>query len=165
MLSLTGCASSSHYTAANDAGDTGYYSQKISSDRIRVGFNGDRHTDLEETRSFALLRAAELTVVEGFDWFRIVERESRSTKTLYPHEAYSSFGYERAYTRTTRCGLLSCSDSLHPTVTHAGGINDDKPVSKHSYTIEIVMGAGDKPADADCYDARKLIKDGGNERT
>ena len=100
LLTLGACASSPNYVAADSANDYGHSTRKISENRYRVNFNGTRRADLQDTRDFALLRAAELTLAEGYDWFQIVDRESATTETRQPA---AGFGFERAYHYEINC--------------------------------------------------------------
>jgi hypothetical protein len=153
ILSLSACASSPRYVAADDAGDYGYYARKISDDRYRVNFNGNRHTGLQDTRDYALLRAAELTLAQGNDWFLIVDRE---TATIESRQADAGFGYERAWYTQRSCGLISCRESVRPATYTTWRIDSGKPDQQHSHSIEIVMGKGETPEDGNYYDAKDV---------
>jgi hypothetical protein len=78
VLGLAACASQSAYRAADDPDDHGYYSRTLGNDRYIVGYNGSSTMSENLVKDYALFRAAELTMQEGKDWFRVVERESRS---------------------------------------------------------------------------------------
>ena len=156
FASLAGCASSPSYVAADGADDYGHSSRKIAEDRYRVNFNGNRSTSYEETRDYALLRAAELTLAEGNDWFLIVDRESQTTETN--REPESRFGYQRAHYVSENCGLVSCSRSVRPATWSSMDINARRPETKHLYSLEIVMGKGEMPNDGHHYDAREVVK-------
>ncbi len=154
-LALAACASSPRYVAADSATDYGYYSRKISENRYRVNFNGNRSTSLEDTRDYALLRAAQLTLEHDYEWFRIVDRETSTTESREPH---SEIGYERAYYVQDSCGLLTCTRSVRPaTFTHME-FDASRPETRHSQSIEILMGKGTPPEDGDFYNARDVVK-------
>ena len=155
FLSLAGCASSPSYVAADSANDYGHSSRKIAENRYRVNFNGNRSTSYEETRDYALLRAAELTLAEGNDWFQVVDRESQTTETNREPEA--RFGYQRAYYVSENCSLVSCSRSVRPAAWSSMDIDTRRPETKHAHSLEIVMGKGEMPADGHYYDAREVV--------
>jgi len=155
LLSLGACASAPSYVAADSADDYGYNSRKISDNRYRVNFNGGRRADLQDTRDFALLRAAELTLAEGYDWFQIVDRESASTEIREPRVG---LGYERAYYVERKCGLVSCSRSVRPATYTRMDFDTSRPQTSHSHSLEIVMGKGEAPEDGNYYDARSVVK-------
>lgn len=155
LLGLTACASSPRYVAADSADDYGYYTRKISDNRYRVNFNGSRHTNLQDTRDYALLRAAELTLDRGYEWFRIVDRETATTET-FGNEPRVGFGYERAWYVERNCGLVSCSRSVRPATVTTWHVGSGRPQERHSHSIEVVLGKGEPPADGDYYDARAV---------
>jgi hypothetical protein len=74
-LALAACATAvgTPYAPANRQG-YGYFATKIEGDRYRVSFAGDGATPAAVVEDYALLRAAELAVENGYDWFRIVGR-------------------------------------------------------------------------------------------
>ncbi|HEU4430488.1 MAG TPA: hypothetical protein VFT98_17130 [Myxococcota bacterium] len=67
------CATETRYQPAEGPGDYGYREQRIESDRWRVAFRGNSMTELESVEQALLYRAAELTLEQGFAWFRIVD--------------------------------------------------------------------------------------------
>lgn len=157
FLTLGACASSPQYVAADSATDYGHSSRKLAENRYRVNFNGRQTTSVQDTRDFALLRAAELTLAEGYDWFQIVDRET-ATATTRRDEPRTGFGYERAYYTERSCGLLSCTRTVRPTTTARMSFDSGRPETKHSHSLEIVMGAGEIPEDGNYYDARAVVK-------
>lgn len=153
LLTLGACASSPRYVAADSANDYGYSSRKISENRYRVNFNGNHRADLQDTRDFALLRAAELTLAEGYDWFQIVDRESATTETREPR---AGFGFERAYYVQKSCGVLSCTESVRPATYARMDFDSNHPKQSHSHSLEIVMGKGEVPEDGNYYNAKDV---------
>ena len=75
FLCLAACATAvgTPYAPADNQG-FGYVDQRIEADRFRVVFSGDGGTPSTVVEDFALLRAAELTLENGFDWFRVTQR-------------------------------------------------------------------------------------------
>lgn len=153
LLTLGACASTPDYVAADGAYDYGHSSRKISENRYRVNFNGKRHADLQDTRDFALLRAAELTLAEGYDWFQIIDRESATTETREPR---AGFGYQRAYYTERSCGLMGCTQRTRPSTFSHMEFDSRRPETSHSHSLEIVMGKGEMPEDGNYYDARSV---------
>lgn len=155
LFTLGACASSPRYVAADSADGYGHYSRKIAENRYRVNFNGSRRANLQETRDFALLRAAELTVSKGYDWFQVVDRESA---TIEAREPRTGIGVERAWYVERDCGLLGCSRSVDPATYTQMTVDSGRPVEKHSYSLEIVMGTGEVPEDGNYYDAEEVME-------
>lgn len=155
FLSLGACASSPSYVPAHGANDYGHSSRKIAENRYRVNFNGSRRTSYQDTRDYALLRAAELTLAEGNDWFEVVDRESQTTETREPE---TRFGYERAYYVERNCGLVACSRSVRPATYTSMEFDTRRPDTTHSHSLEIVMGNGELPEGGHYYDAKEVMK-------
>jgi len=152
---LGACASSPQYVAADSAADYGHYSRQISENRYRVNFNGERRANLQDTRDFALLRAAELTLAEGYDWFQILDRESATIETREPR---TTFGFQRAYYTEQNCGLLSCTRTTRPAHFAQLEYGTHRPDTAHSHSLEIVMGEGEVPEDGNYYDAQSVVQ-------
>jgi len=53
----------------------GYSETRIDEEHFRVSFAGNRLTSREQVESYLLYRAAELTLLNGFDYFEIEDRE------------------------------------------------------------------------------------------
>ena len=156
LFALTACASSPRYVPADSADDYGHFSRKISEDRYRVNFNGSRHTNLQDTRDYALLRAAELTLAKDYEWFEIVDRETATTETV-GYEPRTEFGYERAWYVERNCGLVSCTRSARPATDSSWHVDTGRPDERHSHSIEIRMGKGEMPEDGNYYDAKAVV--------
>lgn len=157
MFALGACASNPKYVPADDADDYGHYSTKLDENRYRIVFNGRRTTSLNTTRDYALLRAAELTMQEGNDWFRIVDRETYTDRNA--SEPAIGVSYQRAYYVEQSCGLLACSRTIRPRDYGYMQVDTSRPQTVHSHSLEIVMGSGAMPADGgNYYDASAVAK-------
>lgn len=75
LLALVACATAvgTAYAPADSRG-YGYAATRIEGDRFRVSFAGDGATPAEIAEDYALLRAAEIAIENGYDWFRVVAR-------------------------------------------------------------------------------------------
>jgi hypothetical protein len=77
-LSVTSCATGYH-----PIGFTGGYSEKkILKDTFMVSFQGNGWTSQGVARSYLLLRCAELTVQNGFNYFIVMDEQDTSTKSI-----------------------------------------------------------------------------------
>ena len=146
LLGLGACASApTPYRAASDG--FGYRDQQIESNRYRVSFSGNAATDLDAVQDYALYRAAELTLANGADYFRVVDRntESRSTGVGGPRVGV---GVGSGSGSGLGIGLSTILGG------YGGGYAEDYTVAMDILTFE-----GTKPADAeDAYDAREVIR-------
>lgn len=90
MVALSAVAAcSSSPTPYQVVGDNGGYSeQQIEDDRYSVKFEGNSATSRDAVEEFALYRAAELTLEQGRDYFKVVSRDvepvAQSSSGVYP---------------------------------------------------------------------------------
>lgn len=153
-LALGACASAPDYVAADHPGERGYYSHKVAADRYRVVYNGGKRSGLEETRDFALIRAAEVTVREGYDWFEIVDRDTRTEST---RQARSGIGHERRYYVDRECSVLGCRSRVYPASYTRFELQNGRDEHRHTHSIEIRLGKGKLPEDGRAYDAAVVL--------
>ena len=73
-LALSACATATPYGPAGMGSRYGYSDQRIDADRFRVSFAGNSVTSREQVEMSLLLRAAEVTLESGHDWFATVNR-------------------------------------------------------------------------------------------
>jgi hypothetical protein len=142
---LAGCATAvgTAYQPADKKG-FGFTEQKVESDRYRVTFAGDGATPASVVEDYALLRAAEIALANGYDWFRVVGRsldeEERGGVGVGAGVGGGSFG--------GRSGVSVGGGGVRGTI---GG--------RRFYTsrLEALMGKGPKPEGGDVYSARDLV--------
>lgn len=73
-LGLAACSTApTPYQALGDNG--GYSDQRIENDRFSVTFQGNSATPRDVVEEYALFRAAEVTLENGYDYFKVVSRE------------------------------------------------------------------------------------------
>src|SRR4051812_22820124 len=75
-LALAACATAvpTTYHAAENRNAVGYSETRFERGRYSVTFQGGPGAPDTQIEAFALLRAAELTVRDGYDWFTVSER-------------------------------------------------------------------------------------------
>ena len=150
-LFIAACASSPNYNSANSSKSYGYTDTQLQSDRYRVQYRL-RGDNVGQAQDFALLRAADLTMAGGDDWFRIVDRSSDVTNNKDRVDS-SSFTANRAVTR--ECGLLGCRTTTSPDYTVGTTVGAyDRGATV--VVIEVVTGNGETPAGANVYDASEI---------
>ena len=74
-LLIVGCAATGPAAYGPDDGKFGYSDTQIESDRYRIVYRGSGGMPPEAVEDYALRRAAELTLENGYDWFRVVGRD------------------------------------------------------------------------------------------
>lgn len=121
----------------------GYQDTKIEENRYRVSFAGDGATPPEIVEDFALLRAADIAVDNGFEWFRIVARDV-TTQERGGVGVGGGFG-TGSYGRRSGVNI---------------GIGGDLGTigARRFYTIklEVLYGRGIIPEDGEIYNARSV---------
>ncbi len=88
-LTLAACVASTPYESASRTG-YGYSDQRIESDRYRVTFRGNAATSRETVENYLLLRSAEITLENGYDYFIVVENDTEA-RSYYSSLYGSSF--------------------------------------------------------------------------
>lgn len=75
ILALSACvAGPTPYQPAGDA-RYGYSEQRLQSDRYRVSFSGNELTEKDTVQNYLLFRAAELTLADGYRYFRFFDEQ------------------------------------------------------------------------------------------
>ena len=147
-LALTACASLAPYGAQTGAGGQGYAEQRIESNRFRVTYSGVGAPG--PVADYALLRAAELTTAEGYDWFEVTQSWTDGRQdsaggfrpSLGVGYGSSSYGGRYGGYRSSGVGV-------------GVGLNFSGP-SPTSTALEVLMGNGTRPDRPYAYDARAV---------
>lgn len=150
---LGGCASApTLYAARATPAGVGYTEFRLEPGRYRVTFQGGPGAPVEQVSDYALLRAAELAVRDGYDWFRVSDRVTSSTGAGNGPRL-SLGGGSSSYGRRSAVGLgVGTSFNLGP-----------GPALTSS--LEVVFGKGPAPRDADVYVAQEIIRSVGYGRS
>jgi hypothetical protein len=152
-LLLAACASAPtvYRAQAGAPNDVGYSEYRLEAGRYRVTFQGGPGASEAQIADYALLRAAELALQDGYDWFRIADRST--TGSGYNRgPQFSVGGGSASFGRRSSVGLgVGTSFNL-----------GQGPAFSRS--IEVVFGKGAPPRDRDVYDARDVVKNVGYGR-
>ncbi|MBX3428853.1 MAG: hypothetical protein KF779_04655 [Hyphomonadaceae bacterium] len=147
-FALAACASATPppYGAAVSATSAGYSETQIEASRYFVTFRAPGGADASRLEDYALLRAAELTLANGHDWFW-VDRRSLDQQ---------SDG--RSSGPSLGVGIGGGSYGRHTGASVGVGMTfplgrSDRGVQARGATYEIRFGEGPKPDDANAYDA------------
>ncbi len=158
VLALAACVEPTAHAPADPGAShpEGYSETRIEPGRWRVAFAGNSVTSREAVENALLFRAAEVTLREGGDWFRVVEGDLETDirrvviggdDLEYP----GLFGRRRGVGYVPFGGLATL---------------DTREVKRFTAIAEILVEAGAKPeGDADAYDARAVIDDLGPKLT
>jgi hypothetical protein len=163
--SLAACATPTPYqpNIRGQATSGGYSEVRIEPNRYRVTFAGNSLTSRETVEGYLLFRAAELTTQAGYDWFRIVDRDTDKKTQSYVQPDpfyrpwYGAYGFWRPSWRYYGRGLWHTWDPFWGDPFWADRV-DVRTVEKFEATAEIVMEKGAKPTDDPrAFDAHAVI--------
>ena len=146
---LSACATAPPpYTQAASATALGYSETQIESNRYFVTYRAPSGADIAVLEDYALLRAADLTLANGRDWFwvdrRTVDGQSRGGRgpSVGVGVAGGSWG--------SRSGT---SVGVGVNIPVGGGGGGQRA---RSATLEVRFGEGPKPDEPNAYDARAV---------
>jgi hypothetical protein len=141
-LGLSACETvPTRYVPSAGASSVGYSDYRIEPGRYRITFRGGPGAPPNQVEDYALLRAADLALRDGYDWFEVVEgygerNGQRSGSSVSIGGGGGSFGRHSGF------GV-----GVGTTFDLSGG-------PAYSRTIEVVMGKGPRPDRPHTYDAR-----------
>ncbi len=127
-----------------DAKGFGYEESRIESDRYRIIYRGSGGMGPEEVEDYALLRAGELALANGYDWFRVISSDVRGEQRGGVGIGAGVGG--GSYGRRSGVGV--------------GVSGDLGTIGGRDYftaRMEVLMGAGEPPEGGDYYDAGDLV--------
>jgi hypothetical protein len=141
---LAACASTPAYGPASRSGAAGFTSQAIETGRYQITY-----TDTEplRARNFALLRAAEITLLDGKDWFEVVGGYTDAAPARRSGGTSVSVGGARS-----SGGRSSVGVGVGLGIPLGGGGGGGKVTEM----LEITTGSGDRPDRPNVYDARAV---------
>jgi hypothetical protein len=115
--------------------------QELEPGRVRVTFRGPSRMSGAEVRDRALLRAAELVLARGYDWFTVTNRYDDVAPPTSPRFTIGIGG--GSYGRRSALGV--------------GGSTSFGGEGTFVSTLEVVGGRGKRPLGPDAYDARGVV--------
>ena len=173
LMVLGACATATPYQAATDH-QRGYANQQIESDRWQISFAGNSLTDRQTVETYLLYRAAELTDMEGYDYFSVVQRatdEDRRVVSSGFHDPFYS-GFYCNYSFYGRAGRLrgyprswyarrAAYRGFHSPFAYRDPFWDSgwdyREIIRYEATSEIIMGKGEKPDDPSFFNVDEVL--------
>ncbi|AZU05223.1 hypothetical protein X907_2713 [Glycocaulis alkaliphilus] len=149
---LAACAESTPYQRATSGG-FGYSEQQIEQNRFMVGFSGNSLTERQSVETFLLYRAAELTREQGYDYFRLIRRDTEAERRITGSAgpAYRSrFDVFYRYYHP-RHGWYGWRDPFWDDINL-------REVTRYEAMAEIQLGRGATPDSPDAFDAADVIR-------
>ena len=143
-LGLSACATApTVYQPAATSEEMGWRSTKIESDRYRISFRGNPDLKAPQVEDLALRRAAEITLADGYQWFRVVNRNTELV------DGRRGGG--------TSVGVGGSSGSYGSGVGVGIGFDLSPDSRKYEAQLEVLLGRGSKPEGVDAYDAQSIL--------
>ncbi len=141
---LSACATPqpTFYTAARGPQAVGYSEYKIEPGRYRITFRGGPGAPPAQVGDYALLRAADLALAEGYDWFRVYDRRMEGAPSNGPRLSLGVGGASFGGHSAVGLGVSKGFDL-------GGG-------PQLAQTLEVIMGKGEPPRDPQVYVARDV---------
>lgn len=140
-LLLQACATS--YQKSGFSG--GYSETQLDENVFNVSFRGNGYTRRERVADFTLLRSAELTLDNGFQYFAIIDANSYTSNSTYttPTTSYTTgsaygsgnYAYGSATTRTTGGQTYNISK---PSSSNTIVCFKEKPESVFTYNAKFI---------------------------
>jgi len=147
------CVAPTPYAPADN--DFGYTSQPLDSSHYRVRFSGNSVTPRDTVEDYLLLRAAEVTLETGNDYFVVVDKDIEREVT------YRGFnhGFHHGFHHGFRHGFHHFGGFGHFHPFFGGSSFSAYPVDSYDAFATIAVFKGEKPEnDPDAYDARAIAE-------
>ena len=143
-LALTACATSGPSAYGPSYGnDTGFKNTKIQQDRFRVSYTGRSE---DEAQNFALLRAAEIALAEGYTHFKVLGGNVSSNGGSAPVSSRIGVGIGNGGFGRTRTNV-NLGVGVHDVARALEG-------TKVTESIEIILKNGPGANDPSIFDAQ-----------
>ena len=165
-LMLAACATSTPYAPASSEKGYGFSEQRIEDNRYRIMFRGNSSTTRETVENFLLYRAAELTMINGYDYFVVVEGDTEARRSytstgdpffgpaFYGRSGFGGRGFRGRGFRGGY-GFPYYAYGFGWGSPYAGGVT--REITRYSAVAFITMHKGPKPEeDAQAFDARDV---------
>lgn len=151
ISTLAACSSKTVYQPANESG-FGYTDKQLAKDMYWVRYKS-RDTDANKATDYALLRAAELTLAQGYEWFAVSEKDVTGKRLTHNEET------EVHVDTMANCTSDMCG-SVPATRKYGGdGVNIEQE-ERADFTVElkVLFGKGERPEPKFVYDAKEVIQ-------
>lgn len=131
------------YQPAATASAMGWRQTRIETDRYRVSFRSNADLKGPQVEDLALRRAAEITLADGYQWFRVV---TRNTEQVSGRRGGG-----------TSVGVGGSTGSYGSGVGVGVGFDLSPDTRQYESSLEILLGKGAKPSEANAYDAQQIL--------
>lgn len=143
---LAACTTPTLYAPVAGSTASGFWEQRIETDRFRVSYRGGAGAPPAQVSDYALYRAAELTRDNGYDWFRVVSRFDEGVGNRGPQ-----FSLGTGSTSFGRRSSFGVGVGVGTSFDLGGG-------PQLITNLEIKLGRGPRPPDPEVYGADEVIR-------
>ncbi|MGX5174669.1 CC0125/CC1285 family lipoprotein [Aliikangiella sp. IMCC44653] len=151
LFILMSCTSLPKYRQASGNG-YGYSESKLSENHYRIHFKL-KGRDTSAAMDYAMLRAAEISLLNGYDWFVVVSRETMAENN---DDSGFSLGASTTFQRRTQCGLVACKTTSEPVTTYGANVRAGDTSSQVESILEVRLGKGVKPSSENSFSALEV---------
>jgi hypothetical protein len=145
---LAACASTPSYAPAVESDGTGFSHVQVEDNRFFVTYRAKSGADARLIEDYALLRAADLTLQQGREWFFV---DRRSSDAISSSDSGPRVGVSVGGGSIGRRSGVGVGVGVTVPVGGGGGARAT------AATLEIRTGQGERPTDAaNVYDARAV---------
>lgn len=130
------------YAPAHGPQAVGFSEFRLEPGRYRITFRGGPGAPPAQVEDYALLRAADLALADGYDWFRVYDRRLEGEPSNGPRLSLGVGGASFGGHSAVGLGVSKGFDL-------GGG-------PQLAQTIEVIMGKGEPPRDPQVYVARDV---------
>lgn len=142
LLLLSGCATSYQQEGATG----GFNDYQVSKDTFMIKFRGNGYTKKDRAADFSLLRAAEVTLKNGYSYFAIIGGNVDTANSSFTTPAsYNTYGTANTYGNTSY---------INATTYQTGGQTFN--VSRHTSTLQIKCFKKEQKLNTTLYDAKMV---------
>jgi hypothetical protein len=152
---LAACATPTPFEPA-DGGRYGFADQKIEENRYRISFRGNSLTTKEQVETALLLRAAQVTIENGYDHFIVVGDDTETEREIRVVDLGPNFAPFAYYGWGAPFPYYGYGYPWGPNAFFRGDTTI-RESQRYSAIAYVVLGRGEKPADQlTAYDAREV---------
>lgn len=150
LIFLSGCATGYH----PDGFGGGYSEVKYSRDTAKITFRGNGYTSSNKVQDYVLLRAADYTVLNKYDYFYILNSSGDKTNQLVQTSSgqiqYNQFSNTATYSGPTYMNVSKSTESLLIKMSHENGSGalDAKELRKNlSNSLGVTLETVNEPTE------------------
>ena len=150
LASLGSCATS--YGSKGLFG--GFEEMRIDGNTMRVHFQGNGYTSKQTVETYTLMRCAELTQENGFDWFLVVDDDTEAKDTQV-HSGSTNYSSTSGVAGINSLGNVNYGSSTSGWTSPSATFN----IRKYDSGVVIKMFSGERPQEAfNGYVAAEVIE-------